>query len=102
MLKEEVEASVKSLKIGKSPGVDNVPSELLKCGGEASNKGPDSSLPEGLKGEEMAKGMYTVIGDTNTQERKSQTVPKLQDHKPDQPSQQGYAPSDPQPVSEQG
>ena len=36
MLKEEVEEAVHSLKAGKSPGVDNVPSELLKNGGEAT------------------------------------------------------------------
>ena len=34
ILKEEVEAALRSLKPGKSPGVDNVPSELLKSGGE--------------------------------------------------------------------
>ena len=61
--------------------------------------GPDSFLLEGLEGEEMAKGVDTVTGDTTTQERKSQTVPNLQDHKPGQASQQGYVPSDPQPES---
>ena len=30
VLKKEVEAGVKSLKAGKSPGVGNIPSELLK------------------------------------------------------------------------
>ena len=34
ILKEEVEAAVWSLKLGKSPGVDNVPSELVKHGGK--------------------------------------------------------------------
>ena len=34
ILKEEVEAAVQSLKLGKSPGVDNIPSELVKNGGE--------------------------------------------------------------------
>ena len=29
ILKEEVEAAVQSLKLGKSPGVDNIPSELV-------------------------------------------------------------------------
>ena len=38
VLKEEVEAAVRSLKIGKSPGVDNIPSELLKSGGEETVK----------------------------------------------------------------
>ena len=32
---EEVEAAVKSLKKGKSAGVDNIPSELVQAGGEA-------------------------------------------------------------------
>ena len=32
---EEVEATVKSLKKGKSAGVDNIPSELSQAGGEA-------------------------------------------------------------------
>jgi hypothetical protein len=36
VLKGEVEEAVRSLKAGKSPGVDNVPSELLKHGGEAT------------------------------------------------------------------
>ena len=36
MLREEVEEAVQSLKAGKSPGVDNIPSELLKNGGEAT------------------------------------------------------------------
>ena len=35
ILREEVEAVVKSLKNGKSAGVDNIPSELVQAGGEA-------------------------------------------------------------------
>ncbi|GFR92326.1 endonuclease-reverse transcriptase [Elysia marginata] len=35
--KSEVEAAVRSLKLGKAPGVDNIPSELLKAGGEEVN-----------------------------------------------------------------
>ena len=35
ILREEVEATVKSLKKGKSTGVDNIPSELVQAGGEA-------------------------------------------------------------------
>ena len=34
ILQEEVEAAVKSLKPGKSAGVDNIPAELLQAGGE--------------------------------------------------------------------
>ena len=36
MLREVVEEAVRSLKSGKSEGVDNIPSELLKNGGEAT------------------------------------------------------------------
>ena len=35
ILREEVEASVKSPKKGKSAGVDNIPSELVQAGGVA-------------------------------------------------------------------
>ena len=34
ILKEEVEKAIKKLKIGKAPGIDNIPSELLRHGGE--------------------------------------------------------------------
>ena len=35
ILREEVEAAIKSPKKGKSAGVDNIPSELGQAGGEA-------------------------------------------------------------------
>ena len=35
ILREEVEAAVKSLKKGKSAGADNVPGELVQAGGDA-------------------------------------------------------------------
>ena len=31
---EDVRKAVKKLKVGKSPGVDGISSEMLKCGGE--------------------------------------------------------------------
>ena len=37
ILREEVEAAVKSPKPGKSAGVDNIPAELLQVGGETMN-----------------------------------------------------------------
>ena len=36
MLREEAAEAVRSLNAGKSPGVDNIRSELLKNGGEAT------------------------------------------------------------------
>ena len=35
ILREEVEAAVKALKMGKSAGVDNIPAKLVQAGGEA-------------------------------------------------------------------
>ena len=35
IIREEVEAAVKSLKKGISAGVDNIPAELIQAGGEA-------------------------------------------------------------------
>ena len=35
ILREEVEAAVKALKMGKSAGVDNIPAELVQAGGKA-------------------------------------------------------------------
>ena len=35
ILREEVEAAEKSLKKGKSAGVDNIPAELIQAGREA-------------------------------------------------------------------
>ena len=38
ILESEVEAAIRALKIGKSPGVDNIPAELLKSGGDILKK----------------------------------------------------------------
>ena len=35
ILREEMEAAVKALKMGKSAGVDNIPAEVVQAGGEA-------------------------------------------------------------------
>ena len=35
ILRAEIEAAMKSMKKGKSPGVDNIPAELIQAGGEA-------------------------------------------------------------------
>ena len=39
ILREEVEAAVKSLNKGKSPGIDNIPVELVKAGRDAAISG---------------------------------------------------------------
>ena len=68
VLREEVEEAVCSMKAGKSPGVDNIPSELLKNGGEATTT-------EALGNEGMAERVDTRH--TFTKERQPQTMSEL-------------------------
>ena len=49
MLKEQVEEAAYSLKARKSPGVDGIPSELLKNGGEATATVLKAIYRNGLK-----------------------------------------------------
>ena len=93
MLREEVVEVVRSLKAGKSPGVDNIPSELLKNGGD---------MPEDLGDEGMAEGVDTITRHTFTEEKQPQAVSELLYHQPNQPFQQDHAPSYPQPTPGQG
>ena len=64
MLRAEVEEDVHNLKAGKSPGVGNIPSGLLKNGGMATDLGD--------KG--MAKGADTIAHHTFTKERQPQAM----------------------------
>ena len=49
MLGEEADEAMRSLKTGKSLGVDNIPSELLKNGGEATATVLKAIYRNGLK-----------------------------------------------------
>ena len=69
---------MKSLKAGKTPGVDNVPAQLLKSGGKAKySKYSQNTLLEDRGRNEMAKVMDAVTGNTTTKERPNQTMLKL-------------------------
>ena len=83
----KVDEAVHSLKARKSPGVDNIPSELLKNGGD---------MLEDLGDERMAEGVDTITRHTFTRERQLQAMSKLPYHQPNQPSQQDHALSYPQ------
>ena len=82
---EEVEATVKSLKKGKSVGVDNIPSELVQAGGKAMidmlliicNK---------IWGTGEWPIPYSVPYHHSPKERQPTTMTKLQYHQPDQSS----------------
>ena len=96
MLREEVVKAVCSLKGGKSPGVNNIPSELLKNGGAATTAVLTAIMPKDLGDEEMVEGVDTLTCHTFTKERQPQAKSALTYHQPNQPSQQDHATSYPQ------
>ena len=55
MLKEEVEEAVRSLKAGKPPGVNNISSELLKNGSEATTTVLTTTRPKIWEKKELPK-----------------------------------------------
>ena len=71
-MREEVEETVCSLKTGKSPGMDNIPSKLLKTGRRGNNHSPDSDTQEDLGEEGMAEGVFTIARQNFTKERQPQ------------------------------
>ena len=75
ILREEVEAAVKALKMGKSAGVDNIPAELVQAGGEA--------IVNIYR--RMADHMGSIPNHT-PKERQLAAVPELQNHQLYQPS----------------
>ena len=82
ILREEVEAAVKSLKEGKSAGTDNIPGELVQAGGEC----PFDHLQQGMANGRVANNMDPVIDHHTPQERQSAVLSKLSDHQPHQSS----------------
>ena len=71
---EEVEEAMHDPRAEKSPGVDNIPSELLKNGGETNHNSPDSDMPEDIGNKGMAEGVGTIARHTFTIERSPQTM----------------------------
>ena len=84
ILREEVEAAVKSLKKGKSSGVDNIPSELVQAGGEAMI----DMLPNicSLADRRVANTLDSVADHHSPKERQPTAMPKLPYHQLDQSS----------------
>ena len=54
ILKEEVINAIRTLKNGKSPGIDNVPGELIKGGGETYIRYTYQAISENLVYKPMA------------------------------------------------
>ena len=59
-------------------------------------------MPEDLGDEGMAEGVDTIVCHTFTKETQLQAMSELSYHQANQPSQQDYAPSYPQPTQLEG
>ena len=94
IFREEVEAAVKSLKKGKSAGIDNIPAELVQAGGEALITTLDyhiyNNLQQDLADRRMAHPMDSVTDHHTSQERQPTDVPKLQNNQPHQTPEQSH------------
>ena len=87
ILREEVEAAVKALKMGKSAGMDNIPAKLVQAGGEAMIDILPHNLQQDLEDRRMADHMDSIPSYHIPKERQLAAVPELQNHQPYQPSQ---------------
>ena len=106
---EEDEEAVNTLKTGKSPGVDNIPSELLKNGGEATTTVLTAICQKIWETKEWPKSghsllsyLYQTTTTTTTKQQQPQALSELSYRQPNQQSQQDYAPSYPRPTQGQG
>ena len=83
MLREEAKEAVRSLKAGKSPGMDNIPSELFKNGGEAATV-LTAICQKIWETKEWPKEWTQSL--LISLKRQSQTMSELSYHQLDQPS----------------
>ena len=83
----EVETAVKTLKMGKSAGVDKIPAEFVKTGGNARID-ILSSVSNTIFDTREWLTMSQVPCYLSSEERKLATVPKLQNHQSNQSSKQ--------------
>ena len=81
-----MEAAVKTLKMGKSAGVDNIPAELVQAGGEAMIDILTAICNKIGKTGEWPTTLTQSLVITLPKERQLAAVPELQNHQPYQSS----------------
>ena len=89
-----------SLKAGKYTGEDNIPSELVKNGGEATTTVLTSTCQKIWEAKELPKEWThsLVIPLQKKKKKKTQAMSELSYYQLNQLRQQGHAPSYPQPT----
>ena len=68
ILRAEVEEAIRMLKTQKSPGVDNIPAELIKHGGEAMIDA-FMIIPKDLGNQNLARRMDKIAHKNDTKEK---------------------------------
>ena len=91
ILRKEVEAAVKSLKRGKSAGVDNIPAELLQQGGEAMVNALLINLQQDPADTGMAYTVDPVSSHLPPKERQLTAMLELPHHQSYQQRKQSHA-----------
>ena len=77
ILREEVEAAVKSLRKGKSAGIDNIPAELVSSWGRSLDYHTYNNLQQDLADRRMAHPMDSVTDHNTSQERHTYRCAKI-------------------------
>ena len=87
ILREEVEAVVKVLKMGKSAGLDKIPAALVPSRRRNHDRHPYLNLQQDLEDRRIADHMDSIPSYHTPKERQLAAVPELQNHQPYKPSQ---------------
>ena len=86
-----MEAAVRSLRKGKSAGVDSIPAELVQAGGEDVITTLTTNLHQDLADGRMANPLDPVLSHHTSQERQPAAVPELPNDQPHQSPKQSHA-----------
>ena len=86
VFRDEAVEAVHGLKAGTSLRVDNIPSELLKNGGEYTRTVLTAICQKILETKKWPKGVDTIARHPFTKERQPQAMSKLSYHQPSLPS----------------
>ena len=86
-----MEATVQSLKKGKSAGVDNIPAELAQTGGEDVITALTTTCNKIWQTEKWQTPRDPVLAQHTSQERQLAAVPELSNDQPHQPPKQSHS-----------